>query len=491
MIRYLLLSLLVLPAIARAEDLSTMVNYVPREANALLVVDFKNLMASPMAEKEGWKKRVAEGTMVGLLPYPETAEYALVAEQLLPGTLQSKWELVLISTSKPYSLPDIAKSEKAEIESIGTTPACFTKRNTVILQLSPTLMGVYSPAHRQDVSRWLRANTGKTLVNTRLAKAPDLIKNGNHVALLFDVEDTLEASKVSKFVASEKVVKDNKLDVTQLSKVFASLSMVTFTIKVDQASKSVMKMDFTEKVSGFAAVLPSLVISAFEMLGPDLSDYRKGTSTATDTTVSVDTMLTPIGFRSTIGMIQPHSVASANKPGDSEDPVKELQRVYRLIQSIANTAKDQAEKGNNLGRAILLYDQAATKLDKLPVSHVDEEVQFFAADVAKALREMATELNSAVLEVQALEARIKTRVDVREVPSSFYLPNPWGIRFWYPAIPFVPQYNVQTNQPEIVAAQGEAITKAVRKHNEIWRAMIEKSTALKKALSAKHGVPFN
>lgn len=493
MCRWMFACLLLLPVSVRAEDLATLINYIPKEANVVLAIDLKSLMTSHMAEKEGWKKKVAEETMVGLLPFPETAEYALVAEQLQPGTLQNKWELVLISTSKPYSLPDIAKAEKAEIEAIGTTPVCFTRRNTVVLQLSPTLLGVYSPAHRQDVARWLKSQASKPTLNPHLAKAPELLKAGNQVALIFDLEDTLEANKVAQFIAAQKEVQEKKLDVDKLSKVFSSLTNVTFTIKVDQVSKGTMKMDFGQDVGTFSNVLPGLVITAFDILGADLDDYRKGTISSTARSVDTTATLTPLGFRNTISMIQPHSVApsAAKKAGDQDDPVMELQKTYRAIQNIANTARNQAERSNNIARAMVIYENAASRLDKLPVSHVDEEIQQFAADVSKALREMATELHSGVLEVQALEARIRTKVDVREVPSSFSLPNPWGIRFWYPAIPYVPQYNVQTNQPEIVAAQGEAITKAVRKHNEIWRAMVEKSNTLKKLLSAKHGVPFN
>src|SRR5262249_31812555 len=88
----------ILPLCAVGEDLATMLTYVPKEANALMAVDIKGLMASPMAGKEGWRKKVSEDTAVNLLPFPDTAELVVVAEQLQPGSLQGKWELVLIAT---------------------------------------------------------------------------------------------------------------------------------------------------------------------------------------------------------------------------------------------------------------------------------------------------------------------------------------------------------------------------------------------------------
>jgi type III secretory pathway component EscR len=92
--------------------------------------------------------------------------------------------------------------------------------------------------------------------------------------------------------------------------------------------------------------------------------------------------------------------------------------------------------------------------------------------------------------VQTLESRIRTDVNVQQVPSQFNLPNVWGIRFWNPMFPTVPQMNVQTNQPEIVAAQAESIKKAVSRRNELWRGLVERSTTLKRALSTRFGVPF-
>ncbi len=486
----LLIPALVVPVPSRAEDLATLMNYVPKEANLILAVDLKSLLASPVANREGWKNRLIEETMVGVLPFPETAEYAVVAEQMKPGTLQSDWEVVLISTSKPFSLPDIAKAEKAEIEAIGDIPACFTKRNNVILQLSPTLLGVYSPAQRQEVARWLRnATNGRPTISPTLARAADHLKAGNQLAIIFDLEDSFELNRVKQFVAAQKEVQEKKLDVEALSKVFTTLSSVSFIIKVDQASKATMRIDFNKDVGTFGNILPSIVLNAFDMLGADLDDYRKGVVTTGPKVAQVEATLTPLGFRNTISMVQPHSVAPAKKV-DEADPAKENQRVFKAIQTIANNAHEQADKSPNIARAMVVYDNAASRIDKLPITHVDEEIQRFSVDVSKTLREIASELHRGVLEVQTLESRIRTDVNVQQVPSQYNLPNVWGIRFWNPMFPTVPQMNVQTNQPEIVAAQAESIRKAVGRRNELWRGLVERSTTLKRALTTKFGVPF-
>ena len=78
--------------------------------------------------------------------------------------------------------------------------------------------------------------------------------------------------------------------------------------------------------------------------------------------------------------------------------------------------------------------------------------------------------------------------DVWMTKSTFA--NPWGFSFWNPMVPQTPQLNVQSNQAEVIAAQQDAITRSVRKRNEVWRQLVDKSAALKKFLSIKYGLPF-
>ena len=322
----------------------------------------------------------------------------------------------------------------------------------------------------------------------------DAIKDGNHISLIFDVEDTLEVNKVKQFVASQKDVIEKKLDVNALSKTFSSLTTVSFNIRLDQDVQATMKAEFSQNIGTFGVVLPNLVINAMDGIGADLEEYRKGTNKVTDKAFEIQANLTPAGLKATLAMVQPNSITpavankGANKPED--DPAKEAQRVFRKIQSIANTANDQAERSSDIARAMVIYDNAATRLDKLPVSQTDIEIQQFSADVSKALREIATTLHSGVLEVMTLEGKIRTDVKVDYRPATAFLPNPWGFSFWNPMLAPVPQLNVQSNQADIIAAQQDAITRAVRKRNEIWRQLIDKSAALKKALSIKYGVAF-
>ncbi|MFT3879911.1 MAG: hypothetical protein QM703_09655 [Gemmatales bacterium] len=492
----LLVAVLLVPLfsfIASAEDLPTMLTFVPKDANAIMAVNIKGVLAAPMAEKEGWKKKVTEETMIGVLPFPETAEHAVVAQLLMPGTLQGKWELVLISTNKPYSFADIAKAEKAEVETIGKTSVCFTRRNMVLVQLSPTLLGAFSPAHRQDVARWLKAQTGKLVITPTLARVTESIKAGNEVSIIFDVEDTLEAGKVKQYLATQKEVQEKKLDVAALSKVFSSLDAVTINIDMDQTIKATLKAEFDQTLGNFGSVLPNLIINALDGIGADLEEYRKGTIKQSEKSFEIQLNLTGPGLKSTLAMMQPHSITpqmAKDVANAKDDPAKEAQKVFRAIQTLANTAHEQAERSENIGRAMVIYDNAATRLDKMAISHVDEELQFFAADVARGLREMATVLHGGVLEVQTLESKIRTNVTVDYVRSNAPFANPWGFSFWNPMLPPQPQLNVQSNQAEVIAAQQEAILRAVRKRNEIWRALIEKSTAAKKSLATKYGVAF-
>src|SRR5688572_9959988 len=101
-----------------AEDLATMLTYVSKDANALMIVNVKDLLDSPVGQREGWRAKLGQDTLLGSIPLADQAETVVVTSKLLPGSLQNRWELVLISTSKPYVLADLAQAEKSQVQTI-------------------------------------------------------------------------------------------------------------------------------------------------------------------------------------------------------------------------------------------------------------------------------------------------------------------------------------------------------------------------------------
>ena len=84
---------------------------VPESANTLIMIDVERMLMSPIAMKEKWRDKAnsAEGQM---LHFPINSQRYMLASKLdFIGDFDDLWDIALIETSEPVSLPYLAKSE--------------------------------------------------------------------------------------------------------------------------------------------------------------------------------------------------------------------------------------------------------------------------------------------------------------------------------------------------------------------------------------------
>jgi hypothetical protein len=490
---------LALAAPARAEDLATMMTYVPKDANALMIVGLKDLLGSAVGQRENWRAKAAQGALMGILPLPDLTDTVVVSSKLMPGTLQHRWEVVLISTTKPYDFTEIAQAEKAEIQTIGSTSVCFTSRNTVIVSLSKTLIGVYSPAQRQDVARWLRTREnreGKADYSPVLDEAVQAIRNGAKLALSLDVDESLETNRVRQFLQNQPAVKEHKADPDALAKVYARMVGLHFRVHASLDVQGTVWAQFAVPVDAYAAVMPSLLLSTLEGVGVNMEEFHKGKSQVLEKAVKIEATLTSEGLKSVASIMQPNTVAPpvAKKPAAAPAPAPDpaavvAERLFRQVVAIANEAQSSGDRTSNVYRASIIYDHAANRIEKLPLATTDPAVQEFGVEVVKGLREIANVFRAAATDIMVLENQIVSKVSVTPTNPNLGFSNPWGINIFNPLIT-IPQYNIDTNQPQIVARQQTVLENANKQRSELWKQLQQRSNAVRKVLGDKYGIRF-
>src|SRR4029079_19611023 len=99
------------PAV-RAQTPQDLILKTPDWANALVVVDLKGLLASPLAQREGWHNKPMLETLGGALPFPKGSDAVLLAAHLEPGTLKSSADVALIQGGQLPTLAELAKQER-------------------------------------------------------------------------------------------------------------------------------------------------------------------------------------------------------------------------------------------------------------------------------------------------------------------------------------------------------------------------------------------
>jgi hypothetical protein len=110
-------------------------------------------------------------------------------------------------------------------------------------------------------------------------------------------------------------------------------------------------------------------------------------------------------------------------------------------------------------------------------------------EVVKGLREIANVFRAAATDIMVLENQIVSKVSVTPTNPNLGFSNPWGINIFNPLIT-IPQYNIDTNQPQIVARQQTVLENANKQRSELWKQLQQRSNAVRKVLGDKYGIRF-
>jgi hypothetical protein len=502
---------------ARAADpIDDLIAKVPDQANALVAIDLKGLHASPLAQRENWGQKHQLDILSGSLPFPASAELALLASHLEPGTLRSTWTLGMVRGNQQLNLADLAKQERGETQTLADVSAVFTGKNSIFIGLDPKTLAVVSPANRQDAARWVRFAQKNTTpaVSSYLQQGIADLKSGYHIVVALDLGDAVDLALTKRFISQSPLVKGKKVDQDALARVLAGARGIRIGIRVEQNIRATLAGDFSEDIQPFAAVLPGLMLKALDDMGADLDEFPAAAATIDKKTFLITAQLSNKGLQQILSMIPPVTAPmvakGAPKPAvapapkaqpPADDQALASKRFFDSVNRLSNDAHSSAEKKQDYIRAAQAYEKAATQIDNLSVANVDEELMGFATLVSSRLRSIAEALRGAILEATALE---------NEKQTNARLVHPGGlvggtIGYWNPSFPndprypqgiffqpyvIPPQYNVQTNEPQVQAKQAEILAKGARKRLDLWRQLQTDVTLIKRKMTTKYKMDF-
>ncbi|MFO0811923.1 MAG: hypothetical protein U0796_01810 [Gemmatales bacterium] len=481
---------------------------VPDWANALLIVDYQGILASPFAQREGWDRLPPQETLGSSLPFLKNTIRVIQASNLEPGTFRSQRDLLLVQGGPFAALTELAKQEKAAEEMLGNVSVLLTPKNSYIVSMNKNELAVLSPANRQDTSRWLRfAQDNKTpVLPSYLEQASGAMNDGYHLVIAIDLHDTVDPPLVRKFLQSTPLLKGKTVNIDALVKVLTSSRGVRIGVRFDQGIQATFAADFSENIQGVSSVLPMLVLHTLNVMGADLEEFPANGAVAEDKRFLISSKLTISGLRKLLQLMPPVSgpvlaprdVAFKGVPADNV--VHSNQKYFKNIRDLANDAHLKADEKNDMVLAAQGYEKAASRIDQLPVGNIDESLVKFSTFTSSRLRAISDALRTAVLETNAVEGG--RRKDVTVIPGYQYgyILGPWNPRnpgdptapqglYYYPLMT-PPTVNVRTNDADIQRKQNIIITDALKKRLELWRQFSDESANLRKQLTIRYKVEF-
>lgn len=399
------LSILSIPgALADFKDL---INRIPGEANALVVIDVDKIMNSALAIREGWKEKRANAYADRPLIVPPEASRVVMAALVDLSTMAPLWEVSVMDLSKPPSLRAIARAEGGYLDAFAEKAAAWSPINAYFVQLDPLVLGAVSPANRQFAARWAaRKSTLEGVFASRyLRQAARAVDSGAHVVIAMDLEGATSAPKVRRRLEAEPFASltDAKIDVDALSQLLGSVKGVTLRVEIGEYATGKGVVDFGGDASILAKIAKPLLLEFLSEAGAQIGDLDGWQVTTKRNTVTFEGGLSTSGLQRIFSLLDPptpldprdvdHAAAEAQAGSERERIRATTSKLYfQSVDRIIEKLQDRVGTGSkaaSLAHSATWIQRDARRIERLPILNVDADLLKWGAEVATAMRDVA------------------------------------------------------------------------------------------------------
>jgi hypothetical protein len=117
---------------------------VPDSANAIILIDVERMLMSPIAMREKWREK-ANTSDQETLHFPiNSVRYMLASKLNVVEDFEDLWDVALIESIDPVSLPYLSKVEGGYLDTIEGQEVAYSRRNAFFVSFTPKIVGVSS-----------------------------------------------------------------------------------------------------------------------------------------------------------------------------------------------------------------------------------------------------------------------------------------------------------------------------------------------------------
>ena len=489
---------------AQSVDLSQALKHVPSSANSLAIVKVQDLLNSPRGKQEQWAKKHQTEFLAGSVHVPPSVDFLIRAFEFHPEDSKVTNSYGIASFKVPVPMTKLAEHEHGRIQMVAGHPAVLTGRNSLFTQFAPGLIGVISPGYRQDLARWLRdSDKGVETPLTPYLQDAVARSSDSHVILALDFQDLVDPKSWRERIKSSPDVAGKSNVVNLLADLTDALRGVTLRVQVAEKTTATVYLDFNTVVSQVALpFLKPVLIDLLGEAGASLEDLENAEVTADGKTAALTFELSDVGLRHVMSMVLmpgPSSDSASDVPpppsadgtpataAKSNEPTAKASRAYYAsVNQIVDDLEAMAKKATNYNKTATFHDNYAKKIDDLPITGVDPDLQTWAQSVSSNLRALAVSLRGVPINVKMLEGGLSYNVQYE--PAGYRSSNysVWSTVAWQPAY-----VNVETNQSQIRAKQAEAVAAGAMQREQVWQLILADRQKIRQKMQATYGRDFN
>ncbi len=373
---------------------------IPYDANTIVLIDVHKMFGSPVANRDKWMARRKAAYDAGMSALPPDATEVIIAGRSDIEFGESIWELGMVKLRGDRSVTTVAARYGGTIDNIEGRAAARLISDTYVVQLMSNLLAAYSPANRQDVSRWLRSTdvgSGAKLppyLEQAFAYAKDV---GTPIIMGMDLDGVVSEAKVKDKMESFESLKDAGLPVDQFAKLIAGTKGITLGVSLEDDSIGAIRVDFAESPKMLADVGKPLLLEILRRQGAMIDDLEEWQPSLSNNTFLLRGKFSINGMRRIMSVLElPPSLTDAmleatSAGSDPEGKVKLLasQSYFKSITTLLDDLRGKPKRDHvkTFGQAAIWYDKYARKIDNMSILNVDELLVDYGTAMATSLRQ--------------------------------------------------------------------------------------------------------
>ena len=302
-------------------------------------------------------------------------------------------------------------------------PAFASPRNAFFAEIGSGLIGIHTPANRQQLSKWLvyqKKNQISAMSQYLLsAAAPE---NPALMVMAIDLTDSLDALAIHRGLNVSKLMATQKnVNLGETEKTLAKIKGLTLSVRAGEPLAGELSADFNMDIMAIRFFVRPLLLEALQHTGLYVADFDSWKPRFTDNSVTISGPLSLRSFRK-LGMLiktpAPNPDAASMETYKSLDPAQRTlaasQRYFTKVDQILENLKiDRTKSVKGLAG---WYDQSSDQLGKLPILDVDPLLIAFGTQMSEHLRAMGASLRGISLQSSYLQ-RQKMEGQIYQAPN--------------------------------------------------------------------------
>jgi hypothetical protein len=517
---------------AIAAEFDDMVRRVPKSTNFIALVNVEKIMASPMAQKEGWDVDPAKRFAAGLINVPSGVQRVVMAAEYDLELVRPLWQVGLVRMERVPQLSVLANRYHGATDTLAGMPVVRLPDDSYVVRFSDHLAGGYTPGNRQAVSRWIRED-GEG-VSPYLAEAMGYANRGTEVIVALDLADVAAEADIRQVLSEldNEILARANVDTTKLAELLTGIKGLMLGITFNERAFGKIKVDFERDASVLSGIAKPLFLAVLARQGMMIDEFVDWQVKVEGNRVTCGGYLTGSGLTRisslvdlpTQAMYGLHEAAGARRDdlhenrdlagtvrkivekvngrrppsagnGDSpaaatvrpgipkeeaprRDPKAEMaessRRYFQSIQHLRSNLRSRRPGAKTFGQISVWYENYSRKIDRLPMLGVDDLMLDYGGFVGSQFRQAAS-----AIRLNASRSRVG---QVRGINQ--------GALVWYHG--FLYRRGLTLREARAWRNEMQAVTRAdmLAKVQQIENEIDNRTAETRRAMTQKYEIPF-